>query len=241
MKIKIALCDDDLKALPIIAGAVESSFQARGVQTEISRFHSGDALLRALEESRFHLLLLDINMPGMDGIEVARKIREGNDNTKLAFVSDQESRVFECFQVQPLSFVRKSSFFTDLTAMVELYLKITAQEQERDDAYLDFTTRTGLLTLRSRQVLYIEGSRNYQLLSVEGHSEPMEVKMTMDKLEKMTGPCGFIRIHKGFLVNYRYIQHLSTTTVVLQNGAALPIGRSKSADVRQKYLALIGK
>lgn len=189
--------------------------------------------------THYQLLLLDIEMPGMDGIDLAKRIRSRNDDTRIVFVSEAESRVFESFQVQPLGFVCKSNFLNDISAVAELYIKTT--EQENTDDYLDFTTRTGILTLKSRQVFYIEGSRNDQLLSVEGRSEPVEIKMTMDKLEAMTEPLGFIRIHKGFLVNYQYIQHLSSTTAVLQNGVALPIGRSKAQEVKMKYLALIGK
>ncbi|MBQ2953735.1 MAG: response regulator transcription factor [Clostridia bacterium] len=239
MRIRIALCDNDSKALPIVAGAVDASFQAHGFQTDIHRFQEASALLSALEETHYQLLLLGIEMPDMDGIELAQKIRASSIDAQIVFVSEAESRVFEAFQVQPLGFVRKSHFLGDVSAVVELFLKTL--EQKKKDEYLEFTTRTGLLLLRSRQVSFIEGSRNYQLLNVEGRSNPVVLKMTMDKLEQMTSPLGFIRIHKGFLVNYQHIQQLSSTTAVLQNGVTLPIGRSKAQEAKRKYLSLIEK
>ena len=123
MKIKIALCDDDARALPVIAGAAESAFNSQGIQTEIYRFSSGPALLEAMERTHFNLLLLDIEMPGMDGIAVGKKLRSMEDDIKIVFVSEAESRVFESFQVQPLGFVRKSNFLNDIAAVVELYIK----------------------------------------------------------------------------------------------------------------------
>lgn len=239
MKLKIALCDDDSRALPIIAGAVESTFQSHGIQTEIVRFQSGSALLKSMDEVHYQLLLLDIEMPGMDGIELGKKLRAKKDETIIVYVSEAESRVFESFAVQPLGFVRKSNFLNDISAVVDLYLKTVDKEMKGE--YLDFSTRSGILTLKSRQVCYIEGSRNYQLLFVEGRKDPIEVKMTMDKLEEATAPHGFIRIHKGYLVNYQYIQHLSSTVATLQNGQQLPIGRSKAGEVKMKYLSFIGK
>ena len=239
MKMKIALCDGDSRALPIIAGAAEATFLTHGVQSDIHRFQTGEALLKALEENRYHLVLLDIELPDMDGIDLVGQLRERNDDTKVVFVSNAESRVFESFLVQPLGFVRKSNFLNDLSAVVELYLKNHALEDTGD--YLDFTTRTGSLTLKTRQILYIEGNRNYQLINVAGRSSPIEIKMTMEKLEKMTEPFGFIRIHKGFLVNCQYIQHLSYTAAMLQSGVKLPIGRSKVGEVKTKYRALTGK
>ncbi len=239
MKLRIALCDDDEHALPIIAGAVESIFLSHGVQTEIVRFLSGESLLRSLEETHYNLLLLDIEMPGMDGIALGRKIRARKNDTKIIYVSEAESRVFESFLVQPLGFVRKSNFLNDISAVVELYRKTVEQEKAGD--YLDFTTRSGILTLKSRHIRYIECNRNYQLLYAEGKNEPIEIKMTMDKLEQIAQPYGFIRIHKGYLVNYQHIQHLSSTVASLRDGTELPIGRSKAPEVKMKYLSLIGK
>lgn len=239
MKMNIALCDDNVKALPIIAGAVESTFSAHNIQTVITKFTSGAELLKSMEDNHYHLLLLDIEMPGMDGIALGKTLRAKNDDTKIIYVSEAESRVFESFMVQPLAFVRKSNFLNDISAAAELYLKTAEQESKGD--YLDFTTRSGILTLKTRQVCYIEGSRNYQFLYVEGREEPIEIKMTMDKLEEITGDYGFIRIHKGYLVNYQYIQHLSSTLATLQSGKQLPIGRSKGSEVKMKYLSLIGK
>ncbi|MDE6922848.1 MAG: LytTR family DNA-binding domain-containing protein [Oscillospiraceae bacterium] len=239
MKIKIALCDDDAKALPVIAGAAESAFQEKGIYTDIRRFNSGRALLQAMEQTRFHIVLLDIEMPGMDGIAVGKRLRELGDGTHIVYVSEAESRVFESFLVQPLGFVRKSNFLNDIAAVVELYVKTCSQDERGD--YLEFQTRSGLLTLKSRQIRYIEGSRNYQLLYLEGQKEPTEVKMTMDKLEEATRTHSFIRIHKGYLVNYRCIQRISASAVTLLDGTQLPIGRSKAAEVKSKYLSILGE
>ena len=238
MKIKIALCDDDVKALPVIAGAAESAFTEKGITADIYRFTTGKALLQAMEQTHFQIILLDIEMPGMDGIAVGRKIREKGDGTQIVYVSEAESRVFESFLVQPLGFVRKSNFLNDIAAVVELYVKTCAQDERGD--YIEFHTRSGILTLKSRQIRYIEGSRNYQLLYLEGQKEPVEVKMTMERLEAVTQAHDFIRIHKGYLVNYRSIQRINATAVTLLDGTQLPIGRSKAAEVKNKYLSILG-
>lgn len=239
MKLKIALCDDDVKALPVIAGAAESAFTEKGFETEIHRFASGKALLQAMEQIHFQMVLLDIEMPGLDGIAVGKCIRERGDETQIVYVSEAESRVFESFMVQPMGFVRKSNFLNDIAAVVELYVKTCARDEEGD--YIKFQTRSGILTLKSRQIRYIEGSRNYQLLYLEGKQEPAEVKMIMEKLEELTRPHNFIRIHKGYLVNYRCIQRISAAAVTLLDGAQLPIGRSKAAEVKSKYLSILGR
>ena len=202
MKIKIALCDDDTKALPVIAGAAESAFQEKGIHTDIQRFTSGKALPQAMEQTRFQIVLLDIEMPGMDGIAVGKRIREQEHDIQIVYVSEAESRVFESFLVQPLGFVRKTNFLNDIAAVVELYVKSCSQDERGD--YIEFQTRSGLLTLKSRQIRYIEGSRNYQLLYLEGQKEPTEVKMTMEKLEAATQAHSFIRIHRRSCLHWRW-------------------------------------
>lgn len=239
MKLKIALCDDDRTALPVIAGAAESAFRNQGIRTELQSFRSGKDLLDALTTNRFDIILLDIDMPGLDGIEVGRRIREMKNGTQIIFVSECESRVFESFEVQPLGFVRKSNFLNDIAAVVRLYIKTCVQEQTSE--YMEFETRSGLLSMKTRQIRYIEGSRNYQMLYLKDQEEPTEVKMTLDKLEEILESHGFIRIHKGYLVNSQFIQRIQSTSLSLQDGTELPIGRSKMGEVKSKFLIHMGR
>lgn len=236
--IKIALCDDDSKALPVIAGAVRSAFLAREVKAELFRFSSGKNLLKRMGEDFFHVVLLDIDMPEIDGIETGKRIRELHPDVKIIFVSECEERVFESFAVQPLGFVRKSNFLNDIADVVDLYIRTTSQEE--DTGHVEFSTRTSLISLRINQIRYFEGSRNYQLLYTSDKQDPIEIKMTMEKLEAAMGPQGFIRIHKGYLVNYRFIQRIDAAEVKLQDGTALPVGRSRAADVKSIYLSMLG-
>lgn len=239
MMLKIALCDNDRTALPVIAGAAESAFRNQNLRTDIHVYQSGPELLDAMVLHRFDIILLDIDMPGMDGIEVGRRIREMRGNVQIIFVSECESRVFESFEVQPLGFVRKSNFLNDIAAVVRLYIKTCIQEQSSE--YMEFDTRGGLLNLKIRNISYIEGNRNYQLVHLTDNAPPAEVKMTMDKLEERLEAHGFIRIHKGYLVNCQHIQRIQNTSLSLRSGTELPIGRSKMGEVKSKFLIHMGK
>lgn len=237
MKIRIALCDNDPKALSVIAGAAESVFRDQGFRAQLDRFLNCEALLLALALEKYQMVLLDIDMPGMDGIQAAKQIREKYEGVKIVFVSGCESRVFEALMVQPLGFVRKSNFFEDLTAVIGLYTDTCLRGV--DNGHIEFVTRSSVVSLEPKKIRYIEGSRNYQLLYVAGQEEPVEVKMTMDKLESLTEPHGFIRIHKGYLANYRFIQRIAYDHVILRDGTSLPVGRSKAVEIKRRFLSLL--
>lgn len=235
--IKIALCDNDERALPVIAGAVTSAFQTQKLEVKVAMFLSGKELLAAMQSAVFQIVFLDIDMPELDGIEVGKKIRQRSETVEIVYVSECEERVFEAFSVYPLGFVRKSNFLNDISDVVRLYIKKHARTQQAEQ--LKFSTRSKVVVLKRRLIQYIEGSGNYQLVYVNGQKEPVEIKMTMDKLEEALEPVGFIRVHKGYLVNYLYIQKIESGRVVLKGGAELPLGRSKVKEVRSRFLALV--
>lgn len=237
MKFKIALCDDDAKLLAVIAGAAESVLMDHGIRAEVHRFQTGAALLDAMERNHFQMVLLDINMPEMDGIAVGRVIRERKVDTQIIYVSEWEGRVFEALLNRPFGFVRKGQFLNDLTNVINLYMGLDTKEI--NNGHLQLTARDSLLTVEVKRIRYFEGNRNMQLMHLEGQEQPIEIKMTMNKLEEDTAEYGFIRIHKGYLVNYRYIQRIYYDKLVLRDGKELPIGRSKINEVKDQFLTLL--
>lgn len=233
----IALCDDDKNAVSVLAGAVISAFEANGFQIQLDFFTSGKALLSSLAGSSYDLVLLDINMPGLDGIEVGRQVKAIDHTIPVVFVSECEERVFEAFSVQPLCFVRKSNFVDDITGAVELYRKY--REMTRSAEHVEFAGKTNLVSLKVAQIRYMESDHNYQMVHVTDQEKPIAVKMTMENMGEKMKPYGFLRIHKGYLVNYRFIRRIGSSQVTLIDGTGLPVGRSKAPVLRNQYLALL--
>lgn len=233
--INVAICDDDREILGVISGAIQSSMRSHGFSADVRTYTDGSVLLEAMKILKFQLILLDIEMPHLDGIRTGLKIRETEPELPIIFVSESESRVFDAFRAEPLCFVRKSHFLSDMAVATDLFRKV--QERTEND-YVECSARNGIVSISCRNILYIEGQRNYQIVHL-ADQKTEDLKMTMDQLEKMLLPKGFIRIHKGYIVNHSYVQRIDGLELQLRDGTVLPISRSRLEEVKTKYIRLM--
>ena len=97
MKIRIALCDNDPKALSVVAGAAESVFRDHGFHARMDRYLNCETLLQALDAEQYQMVLLDIDMPGIDGIQAAKQIREKHVDVILSHTCPLKYEPLEMF------------------------------------------------------------------------------------------------------------------------------------------------
>lgn len=234
--IKIAVCDDDVAALNIVSGATESTFRSKGFEVEIQTFTKVSQVQEAMKANEFELLLLDIDLPGMDGIAFGHVLRKLNKHIEIIFVSNREDRVFESFAVHPFGFVRKSHFLKDITDVVDSYL-IARPKKKTHMMVMQLRDKT--LSVPISGVMYVEGNKKSQLVHIKNKTQPIEMFSSMEKLENDLYQHGFIRIHKGYLVNYLYIRLIGTVDVELINGEKILISRRKIQQTKARFLELV--
>lgn len=231
--LKFAICDDDAIALASISGAMQQIMVSYGVDCEIHCFSSGKELLNS---EVFDVIFLDIDMPEMDGIDCGKELRKKDVRAEIVFVSAREDRVFDSFYIRPFAFVRKTHFLTDIADVIGRYL--AAASDERLSKVFLFATHEGSLNVVVFDIEYIEGSNVYQQLYIKGAQKPIEILSRLEKLEKALEPYGFMRIHKGYLVNYSGIRRINKTTLITLSGKELPISRRCARKIKDDYLAL---
>jgi len=236
--IRIAICDDDRIALGAIRGAIEKALGDHGLQPEISEYYSPVALKKAMKENVFDLLMLDIDMPEINGIDFGRMLRRENNDTDIIFISNCENRVFDAMQIQPKGFIRKSHFFADLDNYARI---LSRQYAHQETPSVIIETRDGAISLPIRQIIYVESSLKNQVFHVEGSDKTFIQKQSMKKVAETLGTRGFIRIHASYLVNFRFISVFRQHDVLLTDGTALPLSRSNAAEAKQSYLAIMAE
>ena len=234
--LKVAVVDDDKTALSISKGAIEQFLSDRNVVFSLDAFSSPDAFILMAKDEKYQLVLLDIDMEGKDGIEVGKIIKEDNPQVDIVYLSQREDLVFDTLFLHPFSFIRKSKILQDFPSVMELYLD-THSAMNSSSHQLVVTSKTGVININIDEIMYIEGNKNYQSIFLNNNSS-FDVRLSMGELEEKLRSKGFIRIHKGYLVNYLYIRKIVKADVILTNNKILPLASKRKEEIMEQYLTV---
>lgn len=228
-KLYLAVCDDEPEALAQICETLQNILQSLEYRTScvLRKFISGTALCEAAVKENFHLIFLDIEMPGLDGFKLAEKLYLTGSPASLVFVSCHEDFVFDIFEYAPLAFVRKSALKKDLYRAICQYFRRTS--------YLQLSIRLkdgfGNKELFIKDILYVECEGHHlTYMTVQGVS--LEVYGTLKAVEDELTRYDFLRVHKSYLVNQRYIESIGKREVLLVGGRRVDMGKDRKKDVQ---------
>lgn len=223
--------------MKIIQGSIDNILAMHNIEARVLTYNSARALIEGAKTHVFDLILLDIEMPGTDGIELSRILRKKGNPGDIIFVSNREDRVFETFEVHPFGFVRKSTFVKDISSVISFFAE--KYRSSHDLRSLVVGTKDGMMNLPTAKIIYIEGNQKNQLIYMENLTEPIVAVSAMEKLEEKLAQDGFIRIHKGYLINYRFIRLIGLKDLTLTNGKVLPVSRRKVKEVKEKFMECV--
>lgn len=237
--LKIAILDDNKTALMISTSAVEAFLKEKNIEYRLFSFSNPLNFLASAKEEKFDLSFLDIDMPEMNGLEVANQLSEIVKNGHIIFLSQREDLVFECLKFHPFGFIRKSKLIDDFSLMMNQFYQ-TISNVEKDDTRIDFIDKTKTISFKIKEIVYIEGDRNYQRVVLKDKTS-QNIRVPLGSLESKLAEYGFIRIHKGYLLNYLYIRSIAGEEVYLTTGTTLPMAKKRKDEIMKQYLAFSRK
>ncbi len=233
----IAICDDEKSALGILSGAIVSSFKNYDVDAVVETFTRPIELLERMKNCTFDLLFLDIEMPGMSGLSLADRLRREGKLLDIIFISNREDLIFDALRFNPKGFIRKSRFIQDTDSVIRTYFAYRKEENNTKTLVIKDQDRVTYVSMDS--LMYIESVGRKQLAHIVGKEQTMEMHKQMQQLEEELTPYGFLRVHKGFLTNYRFIRKIDDTEIVLKNGESIPVSRRRLGEIREAYMELM--
>lgn len=218
--ISIGICDDEENDLNQMETVLRENFRELHVSVgfRFRRFLNGEELYGAGQKEAFDLLFLDIEMPGTNGFQLAKQIHVLNPRTGIIFVSAHESFVFDSQEYSPLWFVRKSRVERDSFLALRKYLETRLPEE-------GFYT-AGNHRCRFRDILYIE-SMGHVLTFKKTNGSLFVQYGSLKATQTVLSGHGFLRTHKSYLVNQRYIEEIGRRDIRLTDGTVLEMGRDR--------------
>ncbi|WP_029322306.1 LytR/AlgR family response regulator transcription factor [Butyrivibrio sp. AE3004] len=214
---KIAVCDDEEKIRNIIMSDLKLSFP----DDEIISFGNGEDVLRAVEQDGYmpNIILPDIMMPGVSGMDVARKLRDISDDVVIIFITGEKQYVFDAFDVRAFHFLVKPFSNEKLVSVIkaakEEIAKATLKPQKK---YVMLNSRGSHIRLCVSDIIFAEvyGAR----IIVHTRTDEIEYYGHLSELEKLVGD-GFFRTHRGYLVNLRFVKKYDAGKCYMAKGEAL--------------------
>ena len=232
---QVFLCDDEPKFLSDLAEKVRQVLP----DSEITTYSDGVRLLEALSDAGCDILLLDIDMPGLNGLDIAGQLshptQQVDQKPLLIFVTSHDELVYDSLQFHPFGFVRKGHVDSELPRV----LQDSVHELSGHERHFCFHAANADVKLPLDEILYFESEGNYIRLYAD--TGEYRFRDTLSAIENALSDSGFVRIHKGFLVNQAAVRRLTSEEADLRNGVKLAIGRTYSEAARRRLMRYMMK
>lgn len=233
MAYEIVLCDDDSAAAAIFLPKIRAVFKNYVGNLSITSFQSSQRLLTyILSGNACDILFMDIDMPEMNGITLCRHLQEHGCMIPVVFLSNMEHRVYETFEFPTVYFLRKRFFDEE----IEKVAKRVLQEAPHKPKTVVFSNGTQSYRLVVNSIKYLEIID--QTLHIYTKNDQISLRYKMDHAEELLLPHGFLRVHKGYLVNNSYIDCIQREELRLTDGTRIPVSRRRYKRIKEEFLRL---
>lgn len=230
MRLRIAICDDEQNQIEYIQSAVLSWAETASHSCEISSFPSSEAFLFEYSEHRdFDILLLDVEMNGMNGVDLAKQLRHEGNRAEIIFITSHFEFYGEGYEVDALHYLIKPIARDKLAGV----LTKAADRLAEEPPSVIISCNGETFKLFENDILYVESFLHY--ISIHTKDREYRVKENLSALEKkLTGT--FYRIHRSYLASLKHITRISRSTVIIAGQTELPLARGKYDDINRAYI-----
>ena len=234
--IQVAICDDQLDQRIKLSSLMQDYIDQKQLAAEVLAFSNPDQLLRMCEARRFHLYLLDVVMPLLNGIELGVEIRRLDRDAQLIYVTTAPEFALDSFASYPLGYLIKPLDQQKLFAMLDLAF---ARIGEMADTALQVRTPEGLRIIQLSSIAWCERVGKvvrYVLASGEQvHSVTIRQPFS-EEIDAILKDRRFIQPHTSYAVNMSRVERLTDEGFILRGGAFVPVARKQLTAVRNAYL-----
>lgn len=229
-RMRIAVCDDQPQDLETIAAMTREAAAMENIRCEVVCYGSSTALLDAIiGGEKYGLLLLDVMLDELSGIELATALRKNNNDTAIVFVSSNREMAMCGYEVAALRYLAKPVAMDKLREALRF-----CWQGLQDKRKLALPTNRGVRKIAPAELIYAETwGRGVRVTLTNGREE---VSMKISDLEELLPGRQFVLCHRAYLVNLDYVQYLRYCELELKDGATLPVSKYRQNVIRERLL-----
>ena len=230
---KIAVCDDAAADLEQIIGMTERYFSDVGIPCLISGFDNTEALIRSISMGeQYQLLLLDVMMDKMDGMELARWLRRTGCPADIVFISVNREMALSGYEVDAVRYLAKPLDTDKFTEAMDCCCRLWADKKE-----ILLPTDQGSYRISAMDIRYAEAfDRGTRLVL---GNETVESRLKFSEVKRILPEKSFIACHRAYIVNLSWVKCIRPYEFVLKNGGCVAIAKGRYPEIRKKFMDYI--
>lgn len=227
---QVAICDDEQVFCKELRSVLLEYKTQHRLHIDIYEYASGDALLKS--DKSFDIIFLDYQMPGLDGMEVARALRRRNITCSIIFVTAYPKFILESFEVQPYRFFVKPLLREQVVSLMNTFIA-----HQKLLAPIIVINDSEQKIVNAKDILYLEGNGKYCIIRTA--TGTYNSSKTLAQAHALLPQHCFYRCHKSYVVNFYSVSSFEKGIVTLVNGEIAQIGRSKIAEFKRAYMQFV--
>lgn len=232
---QIALVEDEAEAADALSAFLDRYAAERGEAFEVTRFTS--AIDFEMTHQRFDLVFMDIQMPGINGMEAAQLLRAYDDETPLIFVTNLAQYAVRGYEVDALDFIVKPVTYFNFRMRMDKALRHIRRNASRT---VTITTRDGMRVLALADIEYVEVSRHDLSYHIYGEEEPFVVYGSLVAFEQEVEGGPFVRISASCLANMNHVRSVKGSSLLMRGGDTLYFSRSRKREALATITSFFG-
>ena len=236
MAYRILIVEDSSAEADVLRGHLSRYAAEKGLSFAVTVLPSAIEFVNGNHPA--DLIFMDIDLPGINGMEAAQMLRGYDEQTPLVFVTNLAQYAIKGYQVDALDFMVKPVAYDDFSLRMDRAMCMVKRTSEGTVA---IPTADGMRVVRLADVLYVDIVKHDLHYHVVGEGEPLRVRGTITQVAKDLDEKGFLKIAASCVINMAQVERIRQTSVVMSDGTELFYSRSQRKTALERLAAYVGR
>lgn len=239
----IVICDDRIEDLANIEKMLlKYSIYHPNIDFEMEKFSDAYKLLDKIQNNQLaDIYILDIIMSEVTGIDIGNQIRKSGRKSIIIYITSSADFALDAYDIHAVRYLVKPVCEEKFFEAVDCALSYI--DVKRGSVYI-VKTKDGLEQVPYSQIEYIENSSRMLEVNLTngGKIKSIFIRQSFDEeIKELLNDRSFIKVHKSFLINLRYIKKLNRSNVIMESGASIPVSKKSTVNVKREYLLFVSE